>query len=85
MKTTTTIKKEIKILSLTERAALHKERHPNDNGTPKENRGVIWSKLTVNDGLLEEFYKTHIYSFIDENDLSKKLWVRISGFTGDEE
>ncbi len=63
----------------------HMLRHPNDKNTPRKNKGVIWGKKTEKDKELDLFYKQHIYTFVDENDLSKKQWVRISGFEGDDE
>jgi hypothetical protein len=73
-------------LTIIERQAKHRKLHPNDKGVPKEGRGVTWSKRTEKDKKLAEFYDTHVYTFVDENNLSKKRWVRISGFIiGEEE
>ena len=77
--------KKEKALTLVERANQHKERHPNDKNIRREEKGVTWSKITKRDKNLQQFYKEHIYTFVDENNLSKKAWVRISGFKGDEE
>tara|TARA_R110001606_G_scaffold396151_1_gene569748 strand:+ start:433 stop:693 length:261 start_codon:yes stop_codon:yes gene_type:complete len=67
-------------LTIIERQAKHRKLHPNDKGVRKEGKGVTWSKKTDRDKKLDEFYKTHIYTFVDENDISKKRWVRIAGF-----
>tara|TARA_R110000764_G_scaffold8297_2_gene28212 strand:+ start:777 stop:1007 length:231 start_codon:yes stop_codon:yes gene_type:complete len=73
-------------LTIIERQTKHRKLHPNDKGVPKENRGVTWSKRTEKDKKLDEFYATHVYTFVDEHDLSKKRWVRISGnVVGEEE
>ena len=78
--------KEIKEkLTLTERAKQHQLRHPNDKNIRKENKGVIWGNITKKDKALDVFYKNHIYTFVDENDLSKKRWVQVAGFEGEEE
>lgn len=63
----------------------HQLRHPNDKNIRKKNIGVTWRKPTKKDKALDEFYATHIYTFVDEKDLSRKQWVRISGFKGEEE
>ena len=60
------------------------ERHPNDKNEQSEVKGVTWSKRTQRDKDLDLFYKQHIYTFVDEKDLSKKRWVRIAG-RGEEE
>ena len=72
-------------LTIKERNKAHQLRHPNDKNIRKENKGVIWGNITKKDKALDMFYKTHIYTFVDENDLSKKRWVRIAGFEGEEE
>lgn len=72
-------------LTLIERTREHQLRHPNDKNIRREEKGVTWSKITERDKRLQQFYKEHIYTFVDENDLSKKAWIRISGFKGDEE
>lgn len=69
-----------KQMTIEDRIARHKINHPNDIGVPKENKGVTWSKKTDKDKKLDEFYETHIYTFVDEKDLTKKRWVRIAGF-----
>ena len=71
-------------LTVEERRERHMESHPNDNNQRREVKGVTWSKRTQKDKDLDLFYKQHIYTFVDENDLSKKRWVRIVG-KGDEE
>jgi len=72
-------------IPLSERQKRHKELHPNDKGVKKENKGVTWKKATAQDKKLETFYKTHIYTFVDENDISKKTWICIAGSKGEEE
>jgi len=72
-------------LTIIERQTKHRKLHPNDKGVPKESRGVTWSKRTEKDKKLDEFYSTHVYTFVDAEDVSKKRWVRISGFAGEEE
>jgi len=72
-------------LTLIERTREHQLRHPNDKNIRREEKGITWSKITERDKRLQQFYKEHIYTFVDENDLSKKAWIRISGFKGDEE
>jgi hypothetical protein len=67
-------------ITIEDRIARHKINHPNDKGVSKEGKGVTWSKKTDKDKKLDEFYETHIYTFVDENDLTKKRWVRIAGF-----
>jgi hypothetical protein len=80
------MKNETEIITITKRNELHKARHPNDLNLRKEGKGVTWSKRTAKDKKLDEFYATHIYTFVDEHDLSKKRWVRISGnVVGEEE
>ena len=71
-------------ITLKERQADHKRRHPNDNNQ-KRTKGVYWGKRGYKDDMLDEFYETHIFTFVDENDLTKKEWVRISGFEGEDE
>ena len=48
-------------------------------------KGVFWGKKGKRDKELKQFYKEHIYTFVDENDLSRKEWVRISGFMEEEQ
>ena len=71
-------------ITLREIHARHKRNHPNDKGVPKKGKGITWSKQSKH-CTLDEFYKTHIYTFTDETDLSKREWVRITGFKGEEE
>ena len=69
-------------MTVRQRRLNHEKRHPNSNNSKKE-KFVIWSKPNKK---LEKFYEEHIYTFIDENDPSKKKWIRIAGFNkGDEE
>lgn len=79
------IDNEIKQMPITERNALHRANHPKDLNLRREGKGVTWSNITSKDKALDKFYETHIYTFVDENDLSKKRWVRISGNKGEEE
>tara|TARA_R110000803_G_scaffold2650_2_gene9001 strand:- start:2705 stop:2983 length:279 start_codon:yes stop_codon:yes gene_type:complete len=65
-------------ITLDERDDRHKAIHPTDTNTPKENMGVTWNAQSKH-CKLNEFYTSHIYTFVDEADLSKKRWVRISG------
>mgnify|MGYP007032487851 CR=1 FL=1 len=69
-------------LTIIERQAKHRKLHPNDKGVRKEGKGVTWSKKTERDKRLEEFYETHVYTFIDIN--MNRAWVRIDGL-GEEE
>lgn len=66
-----------KRMTLAERTKAHRERHPKDKNIRRPNRGITWSKFTTRDKRLERFYQTHIYTYVDEKDLSKKRWVRI--------
>ena len=66
-------------ITIEDRKARHKKNHPNDTNTRRVDKGVTWSKKTNKDKKLNEFYETHIYTFVDEHDLSKKRWVRIAG------
>jgi len=63
-------------LTLTERAKQHKLLHPNDTNTRREGRGVHWSKMTDKDKKLEQFHKTHIWTYIDAN--MNKGWVQVA-------
>ena len=74
----------IKPITLRERRARHQKNHPNDSNESKL-RGVAFRKKGRRDKELATFFKEHIYTFVDENDLTKKEWVRISGFAGDDE
>ena len=71
-------------LTTKERRERHMQNHPNDENKRRENKGVTWSKKTQRDKDLKVFYNTHVYTFVDENDLTKKRWIRISGY-GEEE
>tara|TARA_X000001382_G_scaffold129664_1_gene122252 strand:+ start:1015 stop:1278 length:264 start_codon:yes stop_codon:yes gene_type:complete len=70
-----------KSLTLTERQALHQQRHPNDKNVRKEGKGVTWSKKTDKDKRLEEFYKTHTYAWVSE---TSKGWIALP-IVGEEE
>lgn len=62
-------------MSLTERGANHRANHPNDLNERRENMGVTWSKRTQRDKDLDEFYKTHVYTWVAEG---KKAWIRVA-------
>tara|TARA_R100001463_G_scaffold93726_2_gene148296 strand:+ start:653 stop:982 length:330 start_codon:yes stop_codon:yes gene_type:complete len=63
-------------LTLSEKQANHKKRHPNDKNQ-KKIKGIFWGKKGYKDTILEEFYEAHIHTFID-SDLNKG-WVKIGG------
>ena len=67
-------------ITLLERIKAHQLRHPNDKNERKENKGITWSKKTKKDKALDEFYKTHIYTYVDRK--LNKGWVRVA--TNDE-
>ena len=71
-------------LTVKQRRDRHLSNHPNDKNIRKSTKGVTWSKKTERDKMLKQFYKEHIYTFVDEKDLSKKRWIRIAGY-GEEE
>ena len=50
--------------------------HPKDKNIPKENKGVQWAKSrkTERDKKLNEFYKTHVYTWVSE---TNRAWVAI--------
>ena len=66
----------MKDITLRELHARHKRNHPNDKGVPKKGKGITWSKQSKH-CTLDEFYKTHVYTFIDSN--LTKGWVKIGG------
>jgi len=72
-------------MTLSKRRKLHSQRHPNDTNSKNKQKGIFWGKTGQRDKALKKFYKEHIYTFVDENDLSRKMWVRISGFKGEEQ
>ena len=72
-------------ITLSEKRKQHSLNHPNDKNSNDKQKGVYWGKKGFRDRQLTKFYKEHIYTFVDENDLSKKEWVRISGFTEEEQ
>ena len=63
-------------ITLKQRQADHKRRHPNDKNQ-KKTKGVFWGKRGYKDDILDEFYDTHAYTFID-TDLNQG-WVYIGG------
>ena len=71
-------------LTTRERRERHMQNHPNDENKRRKDKGITWSKKTQRDKDLKVFYKTHVYTFVDEKDLSKKRWIRIAGY-GEEE
>lgn len=72
-------------ITLAEKRKQHSLKHPNDKNSKDKPKGVYWGKKGFRDRQLTKFYKEHIYTFVDENDLSRKEWVRISGFTEEEQ
>lgn len=56
----------------------HHIRHPNDKNEPRKNKGVQWvkkgAKKTEREKRLEQFYKTHVYTWVSEN---RRAWVAI--------
>jgi hypothetical protein len=56
----------------------HSIRHPNDKNEPRKDRGVQWrkkgEKKTEREKRLEQFYKTHVYTWVSEN---RRAWVAI--------
>ena len=65
-----------------DRYRAHRLLHPNDYGKPK-NRQVTWGNVGKRTKKLHEFYKQHVYTFIDKD--MNKAWVRVAGFEGEEE
>jgi hypothetical protein len=64
-------------ITLTDRATLHSNRHPSDSNRPTNRRGVTWNKEGKDTKKLKDFYKTHVYTFVDKD--MNKAWVRIAG------
>ena len=67
---------EFENISLKERTERHANAHPNDKNKLKENKGVQWAKSrkTERDKKLKQFYKTHVYTWVSENN---RAWVAI--------
>jgi hypothetical protein len=63
-------------LTLSERQANHKRRHPNDKNQRKT-KGIFLGKRGYKDDMLDEFYETHVHTFIDA-DLNMG-WIKIGG------
>jgi len=63
-------------ITMKERQADHQRRHPNDKNQ-KKIKGIFWGPKGYKDDILDEFYETHVYTFIDE-DLNQG-WVYIGG------
>ena len=65
-------------ISLLDRAERHANAHPNDKNKPREDKGVQWrkknEKRTEREKRLEEFYKTHVYTWVSHN---RRAWVAI--------
>ncbi len=68
--------KPIEEITCKERVKQHQLRHPNDKNQ-KKTKGVFWGKRGYKDDILDEFYETHVYTFID-TDLNQG-WVYIGG------
>ena len=66
----------VKPMTLREKQANHQLRHPNDKNQ-KKTKGVFWGKKGYKDGILKEFYETHVYTYIDAD--MNKGWVYIGG------
>ncbi len=67
--------REYEKMSLTERTERHMANHPNDLNKSRENMGITWSKRTQRDKDLDVFYKTHVYTWVEEG---KKAWIRVA-------
>ncbi len=56
----------------------HHIRHPNDKNIPRKDKGINWAKKgakkTEREKKLEQFYKTHVYTWISE---TRRGWVAI--------
>jgi hypothetical protein len=56
----------------------HHVRHPNDKNIPRKDKGINWAKKgakkTKREKKLEEFYKTHVYTWVSE---TSRAWVAI--------
>tara|TARA_R100001443_G_C3211711_1_gene143573 strand:- start:111 stop:395 length:285 start_codon:yes stop_codon:yes gene_type:complete len=63
-------------ITLKERQADHKRRHPNDKNQ-KKTKGIFWGKRGYKDDILDEFYRTHAYCFVDAD--GTQDWVYIGG------
>ena len=63
-------------ITLKQRQADHKKRHPNDKNQQKT-KGIYWGKRGYKDDILDEFYETHVHTFIDA-DLNMG-WIKIGG------
>tara|TARA_R100000734_G_scaffold19126_1_gene18316 strand:+ start:5082 stop:5384 length:303 start_codon:yes stop_codon:yes gene_type:complete len=72
-------------ISLKERAKRHAKAHPNDENKQRTDKGIQWrkknEKRTVREKRLEEFYKTHVYTWVSHD---RRAWVAIP-VMGDEE
>ena len=63
-------------LVLRERKIRHRKNHPMDANETKV-RGVSFRKKGYKDKKLDEFYKTHVYTYVDSD--MNKGWVYIGG------
>lgn len=68
---------EYKSITLTDRATVHSNLHPSDSNIRRNGRGVTWQNAGKDAKKLKEFYKTHVYTFVDKD--MNKAWVRIAG------
>ena len=68
--------KPIEPMTCKERHEQHLLRHPNDK-SQKKTKGIFWGKKGYKDAILDEFYETHVYTFIDAD--MNKGWVYIGG------
>ncbi len=71
-------------MPLTKRAERHANNHPNDKNEQKTEKGIQWakSKKTERDKKLNDFYKTHVYTWISHE---RRAWVAIPPMEDEEE
>ena len=74
---------EYNFVPLTTRVEKHSNLHPSDSNIPNVERGVTWGKTGKGTKRLKEFYKNHIYTFVDKD--MNKAWVQVAGFKEEEE
>jgi len=53
--------REYERMSVSERQARHKAKHPNDKNVVKPMVGITWGKITERYNKLQDFYKAHEY------------------------
>ncbi len=63
-------------MTLRERRMRHRRNHPMDANEPKV-RGVAFRKKGYKDKKLNEFFETHVYTYVDAD--MNKGWVYIGG------